>query len=53
MNQFRKPKSGAVKTNNSVHLSTVAISKFGNRPWLNIESAGWLNIQPALTHAVA
>ena len=49
MNQFRKPKSGAVTTNNSVHLSTVANSKFGNTPWLNIESAGWLNIQPALT----
>jgi hypothetical protein len=49
MKQFRKPKSGAAKTNNSVHLSTVAISTFGNTPWLNIESAGWLNIQPALT----
>jgi hypothetical protein len=30
-------------------LSTVANSKFGNTPWLNIESAGWLNIQSALT----
>jgi hypothetical protein len=51
MNQFRKPKSGAAKTSNSVHLSTVANSKFGNTPWLNIESAGWLNIQSALTTA--
>jgi hypothetical protein len=32
-----------------VHLSTVANSKFGNTPWLNIESAGWLNIQSAPT----
>ncbi|MDD5481050.1 hypothetical protein, partial [Rhodoferax sp.] len=37
------------KTSNSLHLSTVANSKFGNTPWLNIESAGWLNIQSALT----
>ncbi|MDD5470660.1 MAG: PAS domain-containing protein, partial [Sideroxydans sp.] len=42
-------KSGAPKTSNSLHLSTVANSKFGNTPWLNIESAGWLNIQSALT----
>jgi hypothetical protein len=40
---------GQPKTRNSVHLSTVANSKFGNTPWLNIESAGWLNIQSALT----
>jgi hypothetical protein len=30
-------------------LSTVANSKFGNTPWLNIESAGWLTIKSALT----
>jgi hypothetical protein len=49
MNKFRKPKSGAAETRNSVHLSTVANSKFDNTPWLNIESAGWLSIQSALT----
>jgi hypothetical protein len=32
-----------------VHLSTVANSKTGNPPWLNIGSAGWLNIQSAPT----
>jgi hypothetical protein len=40
---------GAAQTSNSLHLSTVANSKFGNKPWLNIESAGWLNIQSART----
>lgn len=34
---------GADKTRNSVHLSTVANSRFVNQPWLIIESAGWLN----------
>ena len=48
MNQFRTPKSGAAKTRNSIHSSAVANSKFGNTPWLNIESAGWLIAQLAL-----
>jgi hypothetical protein len=32
-----------------VDLSTVADSKISNPPWVNIESAGWVNIQAAPT----
>ena len=32
-----------------VHLSTVAGSKISNPPWVNIGSAGWVNIQSAQT----
>jgi hypothetical protein len=39
------------QTSDWVHLSTVANSKTGNPPWLNIGSAGWLNIQSAPTIA--
>ena len=31
-------------------MSTVANSKSSYSPWVNIESAGWVNIQSARTH---
>ena len=33
----------------TVHLSTVANAKSSNRPWVNIQSAGWVRIQSAPT----
>jgi peptidoglycan/LPS O-acetylase OafA/YrhL len=50
MNPFRNPQSGGGSQNqNSVHLSTVANSKSSYSPWVNIGSAGWVNIQSART----
>ena len=44
--------SGVLSTE---HLSTVADSKTSNPPWVNIGSAGWVNIQsaPTITGPVA
>ena len=44
-----KDKETQVKISYWVHLSTVAGSKISNPPWVNIGSAGWVNIQSPLT----
>src|ERR1700690_228652 len=41
------------KTNYLINLSTVANSKSSNRPWVNIQSAGGVNIQSARTRGYA
>ena len=38
-----------VKTSNLLHLSTTADSKISGQPWVNFQSAGWVNIQSAPT----
>jgi hypothetical protein len=34
-----------------IHLSTAADSNRGNRSWVKIQSAGWVNIQSARTQS--
>ena len=37
------------KNSDLIHLSTAADSKRSDRSWVNIQSAGWVTIQPAPT----
>ena len=34
-----------------VHLSTVAVPKYGNRSWVNIQSAHWVSIRSVSTNS--
>ena len=42
-------KRRASRTSYLIHLSTAADSNRGNRSWVKIQSAGWVNIQSART----
>ena len=49
---FKKMEKVNFKSQLLVYLSTVAGSKYGDRSWVNIQSALWVNIQSARTSYV-